>query len=525
MVYQFDAFALDDARYELRHDGQLLHVEPLVFDLIAYVVCHPDRIIRRDELVDAVWGGRAVSEATISSALKSARKALGENNSKAQLLETVRGRGIRFAGDVDVTDEQNKATSARNQTSLVEGPDASEPEQEPGQRGSGKPLLAVLPFENSSVEFDDYFAIGLTEDISTHLARFRELRVLGHCSTARFHGANVDLAGLRRAFNVDYIVQGRVRRAAGLIRITAKLVEVESGVQIWADNYDGDMADIFTFQDDVTRTVAATLGANVQGAALQRTLRKNPDQLDAYECVLRARRYTWILNAKTHAEARDLLEMAVRKDSASADAHALLANVYLAEHRFDTNPLPDPIGRALAMAERAIELDPQCAYARCWLAIVHFFRHRNDKFRAEAERALALNPNDAETLADLGHYFSFMGEFERGAELSKRACALNPLHPGWYHFSLARGEYNKRNYEAVVAHLEKIALPHFYWWHMFSAAVKGQIGDRDALDHARRMMELKPELDPARELSKWNAADADREHFLEGLAKAAALRQ
>ena len=174
-----------------------------------------------------------------------------------------------------------------------------------------------------------------------------------------------------------------------------------------------------------------------------------------------------------HAEARDLLEKAVALDPNSADAHALLANVYLAEHRFDTNPQPDPIGRALAMAQTATRLDPQNAYARCWLAIVYFFRGENDTFEAEAGRALALNPNDPEILADIGHYLAFMGAFERGVELSRRAQALNPLHPGWYYFSFARRHYDARDYEAVLADVERIALPHFYWTHLLRAAAFG----------------------------------------------------
>ena len=230
------------------------------------------------------------------------------------------------------------------------------------------------------------------------------------------------------------------------------------------------MEDIFAVQDEVTRMIAATLGVKIQDVALQRALKKSRAELDAYDCVLRARPYTSMLSAAMHAEARDLLEAAIAQDPGYADAHALLANVYLAEHRFDANPRPDPIGRALLMAEKATRLDPQNAYARCWLAIVHFFRRENDKFEAEAQRALSLNPNDPETLADIGHYLAFMGQFERGLELSKRARQLNPLHPGWYHFSAARYHYDQNAYEETLADVQRISLPHFYWSHLLNAA-------------------------------------------------------
>jgi len=227
-----------------------------------------------------------------------------------------------------------------------------------------------------------------------------------------------------------------------------------------------------------------------------------------------------MLSADMHAEARDLLEKAVELDPLSADAHALLANVYLGEHRFEMNPRPNPIGRALVHALAATRLDPQNAYARCWLAIVHFFRGENEKFEAEAQLALSLNPNDPETLADVGHYYAFMGQFARGAELSRRAQQLNPLHPGWYHFSFARLHYHETNYRQTIADVEKVGLPHFYWTHMLTAAAKGQLGQADAADALAKVFDVKPNFSASVELRKWNAAAADLEHILDGLRKA-----
>ena len=172
------------------------------------------------------------------------------------------------------------------------------------------------------------------------------------------------------------------------------------------------------------------------------------------------------------------------------------------------------------MAQKAVELDPQNAYARCWLAIVHFFRHENDKFEAEAQLALSLNPNDPETLADIGHYLAFMGAFERGIELSSRARELNPLHPGWYHFSFARYHYDRREYAEMLKVVERIAMPHFYWTHMLNAAAQGQLGDARATGSLERIFKLRPDFSARTELTKWNAAPDDLEHLMEGLHKA-----
>ncbi|WP_165982255.1 winged helix-turn-helix domain-containing tetratricopeptide repeat protein [Dankookia rubra] len=500
MLYRFDGFELDLGRYELRRDGAPCHVEKLVFDLLAFLVRNPGRVVGREEVVDQVWQGRAVSEATISSCVKAARRALGDSGDDPTYIRTIRGRGFEFTGRV---------------TAPATAPEAAAPAE-----ASPLPILAVLPFANLSAEADAYFADGLTEDIIMHLARFRDLRVIAGASTFRFKGREVDLAEIRARLRAGYVVQGSVRRDAGRVRISAQLADAATGLQLWGDRYDREMGDIFALQDEVTRTIAATLGVTMQAAALQRALVKKPVELDAYDCLLRARRYTWMLSAEAHAEARELLERAVELDPLSSDAHALLANVYLGEHRFAMNPRPNPIGRALVHALAATQLDPQNAYARCWLAIVHFFRGENDRFEVEARRALELNPNDPETLADIGHYLAFMGEFERGATLSERARRLNPLHPGWYFFSFARLHYSQRRYAEASADLQRTGLPHFYWTHLLSAAALGQMGHPDAPAALARIFALKPDVSARDELRKWNAAPDDLEHIMDGLRKA-----
>jgi TolB-like protein len=522
MRYRFDQFELDTDRYELRLRGVPQHLEPLVFDLIAFFAANPGRIIGRDEIVERVWQGRTVSDATIASCIKSARRALGDSGEVPGYIRTVRGRGFEFTGAVTATGDEPLRSKAPDIADVpARGAAASDAETptrivEPAAR----PVVAVMPLTNLSADVDEYFADGLTEDIITNLARFRDLRVIAGSSTLQIKGLALEPREICERLKAGYVVQGSVRRAAGRVRISVQLIDGGSSVQLWGDRYDREMGDLFALQDEVTRTIAATLGVTVQDVALQRSLKKSAIELDAYDCLLRARRYTWVLSAEMHAEARELLERAVELDPLSADAHALLANVYLGEHRFEMNPRPNPIGRALVHALAATQLDPQNAYARCWLAIVHFFRGENDKFEKEAQLAISLNPNDPETLADVGHYLAFMGEFERGTELSRRAQQLNPLHPGWYHFSFARRHYHEKAYEKVVSDVQKIGLPHFYWTHLLNGASKGQLGRFDAGESLARIFEIKPNFSARVELQKWNAAPKDLEHILEGLRKA-----
>ncbi|HSR80763.1 MAG TPA: winged helix-turn-helix domain-containing protein, partial [Hyphomicrobiaceae bacterium] len=322
MRYRFDPFDVDTDRYELRRGGSVQPIEPLVFDLIVFFARNPNRLISRDELVEAVWRGRAVSDATISSAVKSARRALGDSGDSQSLIRTVRGRGFAFQAHVEM---DAAAQSARGAATPAVNPTAVGK----GAREDAKPVLVVLPIANQSAETDEYFADGLTEDIITNLARFRDLRVIGGASSFQFKGRAFDLLDLCNRTQAGYVVQGSVRRAAGRVRISVELIEGATGVQLWGERYDREMVDIFALQDEVTRTIAATLGVKMQDVALQRALKKSAAELSAYDCLLRARRYTWMLSADMHAEARDLLEKAVELDPLSADAHALLANVYL----------------------------------------------------------------------------------------------------------------------------------------------------------------------------------------------------
>ncbi|MGJ8570168.1 MAG: winged helix-turn-helix domain-containing tetratricopeptide repeat protein [Hoeflea sp.] len=527
MIYRFGAFTIDPSIYELRQHGNPVSIEPQVFNVLLHLVCHRDQIVSRDELIAAVWDGRAVSDTTLSSRIFAVRRAVGDSGEAQDVIRTISRRGFRFVADVTVEGEDTIPETAGEGAlpDLVLQPDIASIEPVPALRldthpKTLMPVLAVLPFKIASAGLDEYFCDGLTEDIISNLTHFSELRVIASGSSFHFKTRDVPLVDIAERLGAEYIVDGSVRREGDRLRVAVQLIEAATGVSIWADRYDRPMGDIFAVQDAVTHMIAASLGVKLQNTALSRALKKSPSELDAYDCLLHARRYTATLDEAMHAEARDLLEKAIGLDPTYAEAHALLANVYLAEHRFDANPRPDPIGRALAMALKATQLDPQSAYAHCWLAIVHFFRKDIGKFEAEAARALDLNPTDPEILAEVGHYLSFMGDFERGIALSRRAQELNPLHPGWYHFSYALLHYRARQYEETLVDMQRISMPDFYWSHMLNAAALGQLERKDAPGSLAVMKQVKPGVSPTGEMNKWNVPADDHAHIMDGLRKA-----
>lgn len=533
MIYRFGNYNIDTSVYELRFNGELVSIEPQVFNLLVHLIENRDRIVSKDDLISAIWQDRPISDAALSSGIFAARRAVGDTGEAQAIIQTITRRGFRFVGSVIAESPDDPVaiqlsdklppldTSERVANSdAVPGGSALKTMKLDGFPETTIPILAVLPFKNLSTDLDEYFCDGLTEDIIANLTYFRELRVIASNSSFRFKDRNTSLSQLAAKLNADYIVDGSVRHAGDKLRITVQLIDASTGFSIWADQYNRTMEDIFAVQDEATRMIVASLGVKMQDAALSRALKKSPAEFDAYDCLLRARRYTSTLSAKMHFEARDLLEKAIELDNTYADAYALLANVYLAEHRFEANPRPDSIDRALKMAQTATRLDPQNAYAHCWLAIVHFFLGENDKFEAEAIRALILNPNDPEILADIGHYLSFMGEFERGYELSNQAQKLNPLHPGWYHFCSARYNYDKYLYEDMLVDVRRISMPKFYWTHLLNAAALGQLGRSEAGLSLKKMFDLMPNRSAEAELRKWNASPPDFEHIMDGLRKA-----
>jgi len=260
MRYQFGDFELATERYELKRNGIVLHVEPLVFDLILFLSRNPGRVVSREEIVDGVWQGRLVSEATIDGSIKSARRILGDSGDTQHYIRTIRGRGFEFAATVtarEPTQEHSGEGVATNEASPTGHPIAANV----SPSGTAlKPVLAVLPFVNQNAEADDYFADGLTEDIVTNLSRFRDLRVTAAGSTLQYRGRSINVPEFCRQMRADHVVQGSVRRAAGRIRITVQLIDGVSCIQLWGDRYDREMGDIFDLQDELTRRIAATLG-------------------------------------------------------------------------------------------------------------------------------------------------------------------------------------------------------------------------------------------------------------------------
>ena len=390
---------IDVAAFTLRRADAICEVEPQVLELLLYLASNPDRLVTKDDLIRHVWHGRIVSDTTITSRIKSARQAIGDDGTQQKYIRTVHGRGVRFIAPVSVAQVVTPPNAANG--TPARGGEAAAAET-PVRRNW--PAIAVLPFANLSEDRgQDYFADGVTEDIITDLSRFRELRVVARDSCFQHRSPGTDLTRIGHALKADYIVTGSIRRRGAKLRLSAQLTSVDSGNQVWAERFDRGAEDLFAMADELVRTIVGTLVGRVRstGSALAR--RKAPANLAAYDCVLRGQAaQAHIGEEAEEGAARRFFEQALELDPNYPRAHAGLATVLLYEWFGQADDARETLEQALEHAERAVAIDGddyECQEALGWI-LLHCKSYELSE--RHYHRSIALNPNSPAELAAMG---------------------------------------------------------------------------------------------------------------------------
>lgn len=288
--------------------------------------------------------------------------------------------------------------------------------------------VAVLVFANQSGDpAQDYFSDGLTEDITRALGRFKQLTVLSYGAVLPFRGKNLPPQEIGRALRARYIVGGTVRRMGPRVRVTVQLSDAMTGTQLWSEQYDDDLGDIFAVQDRIARRIAGTLATNLQQIAVQQSLRKPTDNLDAYDMLLRGRTRAAETTPSGNRMAREMLEKAMAMAPAYADAYAELASVHFERATFGWSEfVQQDIDTAIRYAQKAIDLDEESVLAHGVLARAYAAIGKYDLAMAESERALEINPSDAEVLRARAAVLLWTGRIEESIATAEIANRLNP---------------------------------------------------------------------------------------------------
>jgi TolB-like protein/Flp pilus assembly protein TadD len=387
---------------------------------------------------------------------------------------------------------------------------------------TSQPSVAVLPFRNLSGDPEQqYFSDGITEDIITELSRFRELFVIARHSSFQFRDRAVDVKEIARDLGVAYVVEGSVRRSADRVRITARLIEAETGGQLWSEHYDREMTEIFAIQDEVVQAIVAALPGRIWEAGARSARRKRPENLAAYDYLLRGIGLHLTFDfADTHA-ACEMLEKAIALDPTVAPAYTWLAATRLRDwwrHRS-----AQALDKAFTLAKKAVMTDENDATCHGMLGYVCLERRQFDDATFHIERSLALNPNDLEAAVEMGQLSAYLGHPEQGLAWIEKAFRLNPYAPQWYNSAHGMILFAARRYADAIAAFSRILAPRETGWEfLYLIASHGHLGRfEQARALARECALLVTDMSLAEFATKEPFKNpADLEHLLDGLRKA-----
>jgi TolB-like protein len=510
---------LDTERRELRRGSEPIAVEPQVFDLLVHLIEHRDRVVSKDDLIASVWGGRIVSDSTLTSRINAARKAVGDSGGEQKLIRTIARKGVRFIATVHVpSDAAEPAAPGRAE-------DVREPR--PGLPLPDRPAIAVLPFTNMTGDpGQEYFSDGISEDIITALSKLRWFFVIARNSSFTYKDKPVHMKEIAADLGVNYVVEGSVRRGGDRVRITAQLNDASTGSHIWAERYDRELADVFAVQDEITEAIVAAIEPQLYAAENFRARRKPPDSLDAWDLVMRALSHYWRVTRQDNVAAQALLEKAAAIDPNYGQALGVLAT----SQTFGAHMGWDDMAAIAPIAERAahtaIIADSEDPWAHHALGSVYLFARRFDDSLAEFETALHLNPNFSLAQGYYGLTLAYCGRWEEGSLAAGRALRLSPRDPfsAIYNGIAAYAQFVGGNYEeATRLAREGIRLRgDFVGAHRVLTAAAGMAGEVEVATAAlQELRRAQPNISLA-----WMARempikqDADREHYLEGFRRA-----
>jgi len=416
--YRFEGFELDPARFELRADGVVIPVEPQVLSLLLLLVANSERMIDKDEIVEKIWDGRIVSEAAISSRIKSARQAIGDDGKAQRLIKTVHGRGFRFVGNVKnevLRTASALASDANSQSALV-------PE---------RPSIAVLPFRivgNSGAY--DFMANALPDELITDLARLRYLFVIARGSSFRFTSDDADVVSIGATLKVRYVLTGSVESVGKEVVIRVDLCDARSGGVIWNERYRGHATEAVGLRETIVASVIANVEQRIPLHEAQQARMLPDTQLDAWAAYHLGLDHMFRFNRADNWRAAELFARAIEQDAHFSRAYGGLSfthfqNAFL-HHADDYSA---EVAAARSLAERAIQCDTLDPFAHFNMGRTHWLEGDVRASIASLEHSTLLSPNFAQGVYAKSWAETLAGDSLAGDADALLALELSPLDP------------------------------------------------------------------------------------------------
>ena len=459
MRYRFNDYLFDSECLELWQNQEPVHAEPQILELLALLLKNYDQTVSKEEINEQVWRGRIVSEAALSSRIKSLRQLLQDDGKNQKVIRTVHKRGFRFVAKVDspYASQENIAQGTANAPSSND------------QSQLEKPTVVVLPFVNVLNDpAQEYFSDGVSSDIITHLAKHRWLNVIARNTAFSFKGRVVDARSLRTELNVHYIVEGTIQKTDTHVRVNVNLIDSQSGFQKWSERYDREISDIFAVQDEITEKITARLEPEIGFAERNKVAHARPHNLQAWDCYHLGIYHFYQFTEQANLEAQRLLKRCQTLDKHFGEAYAWWAYaLVLGMVYWETEPSQDLLDQALSACETAISLDPQNASFYALRARTLLARREYGRAISENKKAIDLNPTYAAAHCGLGDSLAYEGRYDEALVCFERSIALSPNDPQLWAFYTygALALLFKKDFQAAVDWTESaLAIPNCQYW-------------------------------------------------------------
>ena len=538
MNFRFAEFKLDTRDFKLFVDEQPQALEPKVYDLLLYLIEHRDRVVSKEELIEAIWDGRIITDSALNTCIRSVRKALGDDRSRQKFVRTFPKRGFQFVAEVEIESEPGISDSGAEQLQFNNGAPEATATNRPDHKQSvslspksvmwagilllsalalylvgflfqdesypEKPSIAVLEFEQSfSNEQQRYFTEGLVEELVASLANFRELFVISRNSSRLYQSRNDDVETIGKELGARYLVDGTVHYNGENIQVSTRLIDSQTGQQVWSERFEREQQAVYTLQADLAGLIAGQVVPELVRSDNDRNAKKVPENLDAWALYHKARNKQSIYQAETQREAIEFALLALDKDPGLASAHGVIARAKGTQFFFEWTDNPELIlQEAISHARQAIELDKYDPGA--YAALGYVYRYTGDETSAIAnlKRASDLNPSDATIQLEYAHTLDWFRQQELALPVINQALRLSPRDPKLESmlFYKSHIQFHLKQFEDSLVTTDAMsgAITNNTWrvfYHLIRAANLASLGERaSALKDIGAALTINPAL-------------------------------